>query len=59
MSCTSRARPGLHRRCAVAPRPTEPIFSEEPEEEAAVNSWYLWTAPVRNLTWVAARFGHR
>ncbi len=20
---------------------------------------YVWLAPVRNLTWVAARFGHR
>jgi hypothetical protein len=28
-------------------------------EEASVNSWYLWSAPVRNLSWVAARFGHR
>jgi len=24
-----------------------------------MNSWYLWSAPVRNLTWVAARFGYR
>jgi len=24
-----------------------------------MNSWYLWSAPVRNLTWVAAHFGHR
>jgi hypothetical protein len=28
-------------------------------EEAPVNSWYQWTAPVRNLAWVAAHFGHR
>ena len=24
-----------------------------------MNSWYLWTAPVRNLTWVAAHYGYR
>jgi hypothetical protein len=24
-----------------------------------VSSWYQWTAPVRNLAWVAAHFGHR
>src|SRR5690554_2201392 len=29
-----------------------------PRGGVPMNSWYLWTAPVRNLTWVAAHFGH-
>jgi hypothetical protein len=41
------------------PRSDPPPACGHDSEEAPVNSWYLWSAPVRNLTWVAAHFGHR
>jgi hypothetical protein len=43
------------------PGPVDPAAcdSNDKDKEESMNSWYLWTAPVRNLTWVAAHFGHR
>jgi hypothetical protein len=30
-----------------------------PEGGPTMNQGQLWLAPVRNMTWVAAHFGHR
>ncbi len=51
MSCEHGAETDLGRvrQCERTPRP----------KEHSMNSWYQWSAPVRNLTWVAAHFGHR
>jgi hypothetical protein len=36
-----------------------PGIDDSEGEPVAQLDTTVWTAPVRNLTWVAARFGHR
>ena len=57
MTVTHRAAFAAATR-TLAPEPHRQQISQREDAMAELDRT-VWTAPVRNLVWVAARFGHR
>ena len=53
----ARAASAAHLRSLLREQGRQVIFGRE--DAMAELDRTVWTAPVRNLVWVAARFGHR